>query len=117
MGLSVHGSRAKNLQRGKEIGISNSLSNATWVFLRELILSGVAGCRHQVTTAAEAKQDRREVLLCGFVEERMLRKLLKKGKMSEGGGRTYLRARWSGKPYRTFVTNFSLQKSEKHGEK
>lgn len=32
-------------------------------------------------------------------------------------GGTYLRARWSWKPNRSFVTDFTLQKSEKRGEK
>lgn len=81
MGLSLHSLRAKNLQWGKEIGISNSLSNATWVFITDLILNGAASCRHGITTAADAKQDGREVLPCGFPEESMLQKLLKKRKI------------------------------------
>lgn len=80
MGLSVHGSRAKNLQWGEERGISDSLSSATWVLIRELILSGAASCRHRITTAAKAKRDGREVLSCGVAGEWMLQKVTKERK-------------------------------------
>lgn len=51
----------------------------------------------------------------GLLKKGCCRKQQRKG--GRGGGGTYLRARWSWKPHRTYVTNFSLQKSEKDTER
>lgn len=117
-GLSVHRWRAKTRESwwGKEMGIANSRSNAARVFIRadpqpggKLQTSGTDGCRGTAGAGEE--------LPSGFAGERTPLKLPKKEQMREGGGGTYLRARWSWKPNWAFVADFPLQKSENRGEK